>query len=166
MLVSRKVDDLVFPVKKRALNFIHACKEAGIDLLVTCTLRDAEAQDLLYAQGRTAPGRKVTWARGGESFHQYGVALDVVPLRLGKPVWGLQGNGLDDDPSDDETDDLELWQRVGLVGEECGLSWAGRWPKKKREFPHFQFTNGLTIADFQAGKAIPNDLPAVGGFIR
>lgn len=153
MLVSRKVDDLVFPVKKRALNFIHACKEVGIDLLVTCTLRDAEAQDALYAQGRTEPGRKVTNARGGSSCHQYGVALDVVPMRNGKPVWTTSGA------------DGVLWRRIGEIGESCGLEWAGRWATFP-EFPHFQFTNGLSIADFKAGKAIPNDLPAVGGFLR
>lgn len=153
MLVSRKVDDLVFPVKKRALNFIHACKEAGIDLVVTGTLRDAAAQDALYAQGRTEPGSRVTNARGGESFHQYGVALDVVPLRHGKPVWGTAG------------EDGALWADVGALGEACGLEWAGRW-KRFRELPHFQFTHGLTIADFKAGKTIPNDLPAVGGFLK
>lgn len=150
MFSSRKIDDLVFPVKKRALNFIQACKDAGIDLLVTCTVRDDEAQDALYAQGRTAPGPKVTNARGGDSFHQYAVALDVVPMRAGKPVWSTAGaNGA-------------LWEQIG---EACGLEWAGRWVRF-REFPHFQFTNGLTIADFKAGKIIPNDLPAVGGFLR
>lgn len=148
MLVSRKVDDLVFPVKKRALNFIQACKEAGIDLLITCTVRDAEAQDALYAKGRTRPGRKVTNARGGDSFHQYAVALDVVPLQSGKPVWTTTGA------------DGVLWRRIGEIGESCGLEWAGRWPRF-REFPHFQFTDGLTIADFQAG-----DGQAVGGFLK
>ena len=68
------------------------------------------------------------------------------------------GDGIDDDPSDDERDDLELWQRVGAIGEANGLQWAGRWPKAKREFPHFQFTGGLAIADFRAGKEIARAL--------
>ena len=64
-------------------------------------------------------------------------AFDVVPLRNGKPVWGTSGDGIDDNPADDNTDDLELWQRIGQIGESLGLEWAGRW-KTMREFPHFQ----------------------------
>lgn len=157
MLISRKIDDLITPAKLRALEFAYRCHHAGIDLIVTCTVRDAEAQDALYAQGRTQPGRIVTNARGGESFHQYKVALDVVPMRYGKPVWGTAGNGIDNDPYDDEIDDLELWQRLGLIGESCDLEWAGRW-KRFRELPHFQFTGGLTIGDFKAGREIPREL--------
>lgn len=157
MITSRKIDDLVTPAKLRALEFLFACKEHGIDLLVTSTYRDVESQNALFAQGRTTPGAIVTNARGGQSFHQYRVALDVVPLQYGKPVWSTVGNGLDDDPADDETDCLELWQRVGQIGEQCGLEWAGRWPRL-REFPHFQFTGGLTLGDFMAGKSIPAEL--------
>lgn len=159
MLSSRKIDDLVFPAKLRALNFIADAKIEGIDLLVTCTVRDVQAQNALFAHGRTraqldraglteiepAPGPILTNAKGGDSFHQYGVALDVVPLRAGKPVWGTAGA------------DRELWERVGRIGEARGLEWAGRW-KRMREFPHFQFTGGLRLADFRAGKTIPPEL--------
>lgn len=157
MISSKKLDDLLLPVKWRALKLIHECKSIGIDLLVISTLRDVEAQDALYAQGRTAPGRIVTNARGGESFHNFRVALDCVPLRNGKPIWGTSGNGIDNDPSDDATDDLEIWQRIGELGEAQGLEWAGRW-KRFREFPHFQFTGGLTLADFRAGKTLEKSL--------
>jgi peptidoglycan L-alanyl-D-glutamate endopeptidase CwlK len=36
---------------------------------LTCTHRPAEEQTTLYAQGRTAPGPIVTWAKAGESKH-------------------------------------------------------------------------------------------------
>lgn len=150
---SRKLDDLLLPVKIKALNLIHECKALGIDLLVTSTYRDLEAQAALYAQGRSAPGRIVTNARAGQSFHNFRVAFDVVPLRGGKPVWGTTGNGIDNDPTDDDKDDLELWQRIGAFGEALGLEWAGRWTHF-REYPHFQFTGGLTLADFNAGKTL------------
>lgn len=142
MISSRNLDDLLLPVKIRALNLIHECKALGIDLLVTSTYRDFEAQDALYAQGRSAPGRIVTNARAGLSFHNYRVALDVVPLRAGKPVWGTSGA------------DGELWERIGTLGESFGLEWAGRW-SRFREFPHFQYTGGLALADFVGGKTLP-----------
>lgn len=148
---SRNVDDLIMPVKIMALKHIHACKQAGIDLLVTCTYRCPADQNKLYAQGRTTDGRIVTRARAGNSMHQYRIAYDVVPLRDGKPVWETSGNGIDNDPFDDDKDSLELWQRVGELGKACGLEWAGDW-KRNREFPHFQYTGGLTLAELRAGK--------------
>lgn len=145
MINSRNIDDLTSLVRYRARNFLAACNAAGLDVLVTSTLRDHEAQAALYAQGRTKPGRIVTWALPGQSWHNWGRAFDVVPLRYGKLVWGTGGNGIDDNPADDLTDDLELWQRIGELGEAHGLEWAGRWPRDKREFPHFQFTDGQSI---------------------
>jgi peptidoglycan L-alanyl-D-glutamate endopeptidase CwlK len=141
MINSRNIDDLHPTVQKKCLDHIHACKQAGIDLLVTSTYRDGESQNELYAQGRTKPGRIVTNAKAGQSFHNWKVAYDVVPLRFGKPVWGTSGK------------DLELWQKVGELGKAQGLEWAGDW-KRFKEFPHFQFTGGLTLADFQAGKTL------------
>ena len=141
MLNSRKLEDLRPVVAAKAAAFLDRCKAEDIDVLVTSTYRDNESQDALYAQGRTKPGPKVTNAKAGQSWHNWRVAFDVVPLRNGKPVWGTTG------------DDLKLWQRVGAIGLECGLEWAGNW-KTFREFPHFQYTGGLTLADMQAGKVV------------
>lgn len=139
MINSRKLIDLHPLVSSRAQRLIDLCDEAGIELLVTSTYRDREAQDALYARGRTAPGPRVTNAAGGQSYHNYRVAFDVVPLRLGKPVWGTKG------------EDLLLWQHIGRLGELVGLEWAGRWSRFK-EFPHFQYTGGRDLAWFQSGR--------------
>ena len=135
MISSRSIDDLHPTVRKMALAHTAACVNAGIDLLIYCTLRDNAMQDVLYAQGRTTKGKIVTNARAGESWHNYGMAYDCVPLRGGKPVW---------DTSD------PIWAKVGTLGEAAGLEWAGRW-RKFREFPHFQYTGGLTISDAREG---------------
>lgn len=142
---SRNLNDLAPDVHARAAEFLDRCHEAGHDVIVTCTYRSAADQDALYAQGRTAPGRIVTHLRGGQSMHNVtdksgapaSRALDIVPLRHGKVVWGTAGNGLDQDPTDDDRDDLELWQRIGAIGEAYGLEWGGRWPRFK-DMPHFQ----------------------------
>lgn len=154
MINSRRLEDLHPHVSAMAFTFLGKCKEAGIDILITSTYRDHESQAALYAQGRSTPGRKVTNAPPGRSWHNWRLAFDVVPLRNGKPVWGTAGNGIDNDPADDDRDDLELWQRVGAIGESCGLEWAGRW-KTMKEMAHFQYTGGLTLADLQAGKTLP-----------
>lgn len=138
MINSRKIEDLLPPVQQRVKAMIDACKAEGIDLLITSTYRDNASQDALYAQGRTAPGKVVTNARAGQSFHNYRCAVDVVPLRNGKPVW-------------DSKD--AIWQRIGSIGKAIGLEWAGDW-KRFKEFPHFQYTGGLTLAQLQSGSKI------------
>lgn len=139
MISSRSLSDLLPPARQRAEALLVACRQSGIDILVTSTYRDLESQAALYAQGRTAPGRIVTNAKAGQSFHNWRVALDIVPLWDGKPVWGTTGP------------DSELWARVGALGEHVGLEWAGRWTRF-REYAHFQYTGGLSLADLRAGK--------------
>jgi peptidoglycan L-alanyl-D-glutamate endopeptidase CwlK len=138
MINSRSLDELVPPAKQRAQAFVEAAKAKGIDLLVTSTYRDHESQAALYAQGRTTPGAVVTKAKPGQSWHNHRCALDVVALVNGKPVWSTT------DP---------IWQKIGEIGKSCGLEWAGDW-KDFKEFPHFQYTGGLTIAQLQQGAKI------------
>lgn len=133
MICSRKLEDLRPEVAALAKKFVAEAKKEGIDLLVTCTYRDAEAQDALYAQGRSTKGKIVTNARGWQSWHQYRVAFDVVPIVAGKPVWS----------------DKRLWDRVGALGESVGLEWGGRW-KTLVDRPHFQFTGGKTRKQLRA----------------
>ena len=136
MIASRSLDDLLPAVKKLAEAHIAACKECGVDLLIYCTYRDNEEQDRLYRQGRETPGAIVTRARGGESMHNYRVAYDCVALIGGKPQWG----------------DSVLARKVGMLGESVGLDWSGRWAGALKETAHFQYTNGLSLKAFQAGK--------------
>jgi len=138
MINSRSLDDLIPQARERVDKFIALCKENGIDLLVTSTYRDMESQTVLYNQGRTAPGKIVTNAHAGESFHNYRCAVDVVPLVNGKPQW---------DGSD------PVWAKVGELGKQAGLEWAGEWHSFK-ELAHFQYTGGLTIAQLKSGTAI------------
>lgn len=138
MINSRNLDDLLPQVASRVRAFIKAADEAGIDLLVTSTYRDNESQNALYAQGRTAPGKIVTNAKAGQSFHNFRCAVDVVPIVAGKPRWDVKD---------------EVWQKIGALGKAQDLEWAGDW-KRFREYPHFQYTGGLTLAQLQQGKTI------------
>ncbi len=117
--------------------FIARCKDEQIDVIITSTYRDGASQDALYAQGRTLPGNKVTRAKAGQSFHNWKVAFDFCPIVNGKAQW----------------DDAKLFERCGVIGESVGLEWAGRW-KTFKELAHLQYTNGLSLQDFQSGKSI------------
>lgn len=134
MIKSRSLSDLMPEVQKAAEAHIAACASLGIELLVTSTYRDDEAQAALYAQGRTAPGKVVTNARPGESYHNHRIAYDVVIIKGGKCVWNTS------DPD---------WATVGKLGESVGLEWAGRWKGSLKEFAHFQ-APGYTLAKLRA----------------
>lgn len=128
---SRSLDDLDPRVKPKVESFLAACKAAGIEILVTCTLRTYEEQAKLYAQGRTEPGKIVTRAKPGQSAHNAGLALDVVPLLHGKPVWDFP------DP---------LWSKVGALGQEAGLQWYGAPGAEFVEAAHFQLPHWKDFA--------------------
>jgi peptidoglycan L-alanyl-D-glutamate endopeptidase CwlK len=137
MINSRKVEDLHPKVADLCRKFINACDKEGINVLITSTYRDHESQDALYAQGRTTPGRKVTNARAGSSWHNWRCAFDFVPIVNGKAMW----------------DDHRTFMRCGEIAESVGLEWGGRWTKFT-DMPHCQWTGGLTLADLQAGKKL------------
>lgn len=137
MINSRDLKDLHPKVAALCRRFIDACKAQGIDVLITSTYRDAESQSALYAQGRTTPGKIVTNAKAGQSWHNWRCAFDFVPIVNGKAQWN----------------DTASFERCGQIAESLGLEWAGRWTRF-RELAHCQFTGGLMLADFQAGKTL------------
>jgi peptidoglycan L-alanyl-D-glutamate endopeptidase CwlK len=137
MINSRDIKHLHPVVGDMCRKFIALCKTKGIDIIITSTYRDAEAQNALYAQGRTTPGKIVTKAKAGMSWHNYKLAFDFAPQVNGKIPWN----------------DAKLFEKCGHLAETCGLEWAGRWVKFK-EAAHCQFTGGLTLSDLKAGRTI------------
>lgn len=119
----------------RARSMVELCAHGGIAILITQGLRTWEEQDALYAKGRTlAPLGKqyiVTKAKGGQSFHNFGLAFDIVVLdSVGKADWDVAH------PS---------WKRSAEIGKSLGLEWGGDW-KSFKDLPHFQYIGDLTQA--------------------
>lgn len=116
---------------------IRECKKVGIDISIISGFRTSAEQDALYAKGRTIPpiGNKyiVTNAKAGQSLHGYRVAIDVVPLKNGKPDW----NG--------------DWQKIGLMFKKCGFEWGGDWVAFK-DLGHGEVRMGYSLSDFQNNK--------------
>jgi len=133
--MSRKIDDLQPVVAAMCREFIKRCDEAGIDVIITSTLRTMEEQAALYAQGRTKAGPRVTNAKPGQSWHNWGCAFDYVPIKNGKADWN----------------NILTFAKCGEIAEAVGLEWGGRW--KMKDYPHCQFTGGNTLAQFQNGTA-------------
>lgn len=115
----------------RQMADIVAVDRPPVTLRVTQGLRTWGEQAQLYAQGRSVPGRIVTNAEPGHSWHQYGLAVDVVPLGLeGQPDWNILH---------------PIWQRLIAVGTGLGLV-AGGLFRSFVDYPHFQLTGTLPVA--------------------
>jgi len=117
------------------------------------TLRTFAEQDALYAQGRTklfdSNGNRlgvVTKAKGGQSIHNYGLALDIVLIKDNKTAsW--------EDNVDFDRDGKADWMEVVNILKANGWEWGGDW-KSFKDKPHFQKTFGYTwqqlLAKYQA----------------
>ncbi|MCK6203919.1 M15 family metallopeptidase [Bacillus infantis] len=126
-------------IREKALELVSRAFSEGIYVIITQGLRTIEEQNALYAQGRTKPGPKVTNARGGTSYHNFGLAFDFAILEAsGNINWNVD----------------KRWKRVGAIGESMGLEWGGRWTSFV-DIPHFQLTFGLSCTDLRNGKKPP-----------
>lgn len=117
---EKVIATLLPPVRPIARALVQKAASAGITIRVISGLRSYEEQAALYAQGRTAPGNKVTNARAGYSNHNFGIAFDVGVF---------EGNKyLPESPK---------YKAVGALGMDLGLEWGGNW-KTIVDQPHFQ----------------------------
>ena len=114
----------------------------NIEIRVVQGLRSWAEQAALYAQGRTAPGKVVTNAKPGTSWHNFGLAVDVAPFDSGIPDWNSSH------PS---------WKRIVAVGESVGLVSGSQW-RTFPDWPHFQLVGQLPVspddsvrAEYQTG---------------
>jgi len=110
------------------------------------TLRTNAEQDALYAIGRSKPGKVVTNAKGGQSYHNYGLAVDIVLLK------DTNGDGTFETASwetnvDFDGDGVADWVEVVRIFKEFGWEWGGDW--KFSDKPHFQKTLGKSIRELQ-----------------
>lgn len=112
---------------------IRRCRSAGIRLAIVESYRTPAKQAEYFAMGR-----QYTNTGGGKSRHQYGVAVDVVPIVKSKAVWNNR----------------QLWKKIGLIGEELGLRWGGRW-HVLYDPGHFEWSGDLSKEEREAGLLPP-----------
>lgn len=117
---EKTIATLLPEVQPFARALVHKAGANGMTIKILSGLRTYEEQDALYAQGRTAPGNKVTNAKGGFSNHNFGIAFDIGIFEGAKY--------LGDSPK---------YKAVGVLGMELGLEWGGNW-KTIVDQPHYQ----------------------------
>lgn len=125
------------PLARRSLNAIRA---SGRNVRMISGTRSYEEQNTLFRKGRFGnPGPKVTNARGGQSWHNFGLAWDI----------GLFG---DDGAYQTATQPYVAASGAGKI---AGLEWGGDW-RSFPDIPHYQLASGgetisAARARFEAG---------------
>ncbi len=116
--------------RDKVIQLINHCRAKGIELAVVETYRTPSKQN----EYKTL-GKRYTRTGAGKSKHQYGLAVDVVPIVNGKAEWH----------------NIALWRKIGTTGERLGLRWGGRW---RRPFDpgHFEWTGGLEAEQLASGR--------------
>ncbi|MGG4434630.1 peptidoglycan-binding protein [Priestia megaterium] len=126
-------------IRDMVIQLIKKAYDQKIYVAITQGFRSIDEQNALYAQGRTTGGSIVTNARGGYSFHNYGLAVDFVLLNESKqPVWNVN----------------DKWMSVVRMATGMGFSSGAYWSSFK-DYPHLELTFGLSLAQLRAGKKPP-----------
>lgn len=115
--------------RDKVQQLIAICRSKGIELAFVETYR-THAKQAEYK----GMGKKYTRSGAGKSKHQYGLAVDVVPVVGDSAVWHNDA----------------LWRKVGTVGERLGLRWGGRW-RRPYDPGHFEWTAGLSTVHLASG---------------
>ncbi|HBI6051892.1 TPA: N-acetylmuramoyl-L-alanine amidase family protein [Listeria monocytogenes] len=116
-------------------NVIKKMAKQGIYLCVAQGYRSKTEQNALYAQGRTKPGSIVTNAKGGQSNHNFGVAVDLCLYSSDgkKVIWEST---------------TSRWKKVVAAMKAEGFKWGGDW-KSFKDYPHFE------LCDAVSGEKVP-----------
>lgn len=134
---SKKRIGNVHPVVwKYAKDLIKEAYKQGLYIMFSDGHRTHAEQNALYAQGRTKSGSIVTNARGGQSLHNYGIALDMFITNKKGTTASWNAGKL---------------KEVAKIAKQLGFEWGGDWTSFK-DYPHIQMTGGLSLSQLQAGK--------------
>ena len=120
MINSRSIDDLTPEAQAKYHEFEQAMTKAGIRYIVTCTYRDQESQDWIYASGRKRPGPILT--KVTHSPHTARIAWDIAVLDAnGKVSWTIGPE----------------YRQAAQIGASLGLIAGGLYEGGWLDYPHF-----------------------------
>jgi peptidoglycan L-alanyl-D-glutamate endopeptidase CwlK len=143
---EKRIAELHPVIRQAATDLLIRAEQVGIKLRVTDGCRSFEEQARLYAIGREDISffgfldifnqedkpKIVTNAKPGQSYHNYCLAFDVVPMENGTPNW-----------------ESERWSEIGSLGKSLGLTWGGDF-NSIDDKPHFEMSRGYSTSQLLA----------------
>lgn len=154
-------------IRDEVLDLVNkANKATGKDVTIRIVqgYRTIEEQNILYALGRTVKnpvgasprkplGNIVTNARGGSSYHNYGLAIDFAFLIKNRGIISW------DTRKDWDNDTTADWLEVVRIFLKAGYKWGGNFSSIK-DYPHLEKTFGYNwrtlFAKYKRKDFIPN----------
>jgi len=119
---------VLFPnFAKDVLDCINAANKDGHSIAIFESFRSPVRQQRLFDQGRATNGPIVTNSKPWQSWHQYGLAVDIAKFENGKWSW-------DFDPA-----------KIAKYFEHPNIAWAG-----EKDPPHYQYKHLPKISLAQA----------------
>ena len=125
----------IHPVIQHKVKYILVrAHQQGLPVYLFEGLRTFYKSHQYFMQGRNEKGeivdrtKVITYADAGYSWHNYGLAVDIVFKINGRWSWSFK----------------LPWQDLGLIGKEVGMFWGGDF-RNFKDYPHFQFTCGMPI---------------------
>ena len=119
--IDRDFENLAPFFAQKLRSAIGECQADGYPVALFEGMRSETRQNQLWAQGRAADGKIITYARGGQSWHNYGLAADLVGFINGRWDWQLN------------------YDKIEQIMVSHGFS------SLKFERAHFQITGGMAI---------------------
>jgi peptidoglycan hydrolase-like protein with peptidoglycan-binding domain len=117
----------VDPLLKQVIEYAASTAPDNIDFQIVQGLRTQAEQNALYAQGRTKPGKIVTWTR--TSNHMSGRAVDFQAIVAGKPTW-------------DEKPFVPIAQHIKKAAQALGVKIEWGYDLWKKDYGHIQLVPG------------------------
>lgn len=127
----------------QAYNAAVKATPAGVHPIITQGYRTFAESDKLYQQGRTSPGEIVSNAKAGQSWHNYGLAVDFALVANGNAIWDQHNPN---------------WSTVVNAFKMHGFTWGGDWTGFK-DYPHLEMKFGHTLSELLAKHNAKNFLP-------
>lgn len=136
---ERNIVTLRCDAQEAARRSLSAVRADGTDARIISGTRSYAEQTALFRKGRFGnPPPKVTKAKAGQSWHNFGLAWDIGIFSGGTYVTADR-----------------LYDAAGPRGRIAGVEWGGDWTGGFRDNPHYQFgTQGSVAAArarFEAG---------------
>lgn len=114
-MTIRDINELTPLAQTACRLFMAKCREAGLDIFITETYRPQSRQNELWEQGRTKPGKIVTWTM--HSRH------------TSRRAWDIACNG-------HLLYDIDTLNKAGAIAKSLGITWGGDWTTPDK--PHFE----------------------------
>ena len=134
-ITQTRIETLHPEIRQAVIDFILDAQSQEIYLRVSDAYRSYAEQQVVYDNGASG-------ALPGQSYHNYGLAIDVCEITDGQMA----------------NNSWARLQQISSIGKAHGFEWGGDWTGKNCDPPHYQMTFGYSwqelLSRYKAGNMV------------